>query len=213
MVTINEKEKFTDHASRIGFLDFSKLAINWEKNNDITSHLHDVIAKFFWRYDVSLVKCSYWSKYFNKYIAKHCCGLKEDRFGFLFFAFFKHRLSVSLFPVSRKCSKFWTNFRNCENSFNYSVAKYFHHTNINHIAIMSFIKVKSLDNSFNAILFESNIWLILICNGITRWRQSTMIFTEHYFRKKELMMGFFIKICNKFVILNKRQNARKCFVI
>ena len=100
-----------------------------------------------------------------------------------------------------------------ENSFNYSVAKYFHHTNINHIAIMSFIKVKSLDNSFNAILFESNIWLILICNGITRWRQSTMIFTEHYFRKKELMMGFFIKICNKFVILNKRQNARKCFVI
>ena len=132
---------------------------------------------------------------------------------FLFFAFFKHRLSVSLFPVFRKCSKFWTNFRNCENSFNYSVAKYFHHTNINHIAIMSFIKVKSLDNSFNAILFESNIWLILICNGITRWRQSTMIFTEHYFRKKELMMGFFIKICDKFVILKKRHNARKCFVI
>ena len=48
------KYKFTDHAFRIRFLDFSKLVVNW----------NNVFTKFFWYCFVSLAKFSYWSKFY-----------------------------------------------------------------------------------------------------------------------------------------------------
>ena len=46
---------------RIRLVDCLKLAINWK--NDITICWHDVIVNFFWRFHVSLVNFSYWSKF------------------------------------------------------------------------------------------------------------------------------------------------------
>ena len=44
-------------------LDCSKLAKNLQNDNDVIIFRHDVNIKFFWRYFVSLVKFSYWSKF------------------------------------------------------------------------------------------------------------------------------------------------------
>ena len=60
-VTTNGNVSFTDYASRIRLLDYSKLAIYWRNNNDVTISRHDVTVKLFWCF-VSLVKFSYWSK-------------------------------------------------------------------------------------------------------------------------------------------------------
>ena len=38
-------------------------AINWKNDNNVTLSRHYVIVNFFWRYFVSLVKFSYWSKF------------------------------------------------------------------------------------------------------------------------------------------------------
>ena len=43
--------------------DCSKLAKNPKTDSDVTIFWHDVIFKFLWRYFVSLVKFSYWSKF------------------------------------------------------------------------------------------------------------------------------------------------------
>ena len=153
MVTINEKKNLQTMRPESGF----QISPNWRligKRIMISQAIYMTSSPSF--FDVTTFLLS--SVVIDPSILTNtlqnlAADWKERDLVFLFFAFFKHRLSVSLFPVFRKCSKFWTNFRNYENSFNYSVAKYFHHTNINHIAIMSFIKVKSLDNSFNAILF------------------------------------------------------------
>ena len=48
-------------------VDCSKLVINRKNDNDLTVCWHDLIAKFFWRGFVSLVKFSYWSKFFQGY--------------------------------------------------------------------------------------------------------------------------------------------------
>ena len=59
----NENISFTDYVSRIRLPDCSKLAINQKSDNDITICQQNVIAKFFWRFLVSLVKFIYWSKF------------------------------------------------------------------------------------------------------------------------------------------------------
>ena len=43
--------------------DCSKLAENPKNDNGVTIFRHDINIKFFWRYFVSLVKFSYWSKF------------------------------------------------------------------------------------------------------------------------------------------------------
>ena len=50
--------------SGIGPPDCSKLVKNPKNDNDVTIFRHDVIVKFFWRCYVSLVKFSYWSKFY-----------------------------------------------------------------------------------------------------------------------------------------------------
>ena len=50
--------------SRIRLLDYSKLAINLENDNDFTMFWHDSILNFFfWCCFVSLFKYSHWSKF------------------------------------------------------------------------------------------------------------------------------------------------------
>ena len=62
-VTINENVSFLDYVCRIRLSDCSKLAINRKNDNDVTIYWH---RQSFWHYFVSLVKFSYWSKfYFN----------------------------------------------------------------------------------------------------------------------------------------------------
>ena len=55
---------FAVYASGIPLPDCSKLAINRETDNGATIYRHDVIVKLFWRCFVSLVKFSYWSKFY-----------------------------------------------------------------------------------------------------------------------------------------------------
>ena len=62
-MTVNENVNFTDYVSGIRLPDCYKLTINPKNDNAITICRHDVIVKFFWRYFVSLVKFSYWSKF------------------------------------------------------------------------------------------------------------------------------------------------------
>ena len=50
--------------SGIGPPDCSKLVKNPKNDNDVTIFRHDVIVKFFWRFYVSLVNFSYWSKFY-----------------------------------------------------------------------------------------------------------------------------------------------------
>ena len=49
--------------SRIRLLNCCKSAINWKNNNDAAICRHDLIMKLFWRRFISLVKCSYYSKF------------------------------------------------------------------------------------------------------------------------------------------------------
>ena len=46
-VAINENVSFTDHASETRLPDGSKLAINWNNDNDVTIYRHEVIVIFF----------------------------------------------------------------------------------------------------------------------------------------------------------------------
>ena len=63
-VIITENITFSESVSGIRPLDCSKLVKNPNNDNDITIFWHDVNIKiFFWRYFVSLVKFSYWSKF------------------------------------------------------------------------------------------------------------------------------------------------------
>ena len=57
------KESFTEYALEIRLPDSSKLAINQQNGNDVTTYRNDLIAKFFWRCFVPLAKFSYWSKF------------------------------------------------------------------------------------------------------------------------------------------------------
>ena len=50
-------------ASGIWYPDCSKLARNRKNDNDVTNCRHDVIVKFSWRFFVSLVTFSDWSKF------------------------------------------------------------------------------------------------------------------------------------------------------
>ena len=59
---MNEHIRFTDYASGIQLPYHSELAINWKNDNDATIFCHDVIV-IFWCSFVSLVKCSYRSKF------------------------------------------------------------------------------------------------------------------------------------------------------
>ena len=43
--------------------DCSKLVRNWKNNDEVIICWHEVIVRFFWRYRVSFVKFSYWSKF------------------------------------------------------------------------------------------------------------------------------------------------------
>ena len=54
--------------SGIRLSDGSKLTMNRKKDNDVTICWHDVIVNFFWGYVVSLVTCSYWSKFHVNFI-------------------------------------------------------------------------------------------------------------------------------------------------
>ena len=67
-VIIDEYLYFTDYASEIQLPDCSKLEVNWKNGNDVTILGHDVIVKSFWRCFVSLVKFSYWSKFYVNFI-------------------------------------------------------------------------------------------------------------------------------------------------
>ena len=62
-MTNTENKTFADSVSGIRPLDCSKLAKNLKNNNDITFFWHDVNVKCFWRWFVSLVKFSCWSKF------------------------------------------------------------------------------------------------------------------------------------------------------
>ena len=62
-VTINENVSFKCYAPKIQPPDCDKLVINWKIDNDVTICWHDVFIKFFWSCFVSLVKCSYSSKF------------------------------------------------------------------------------------------------------------------------------------------------------
>ena len=41
------KKSFTDYASRVWLSNYSKLAINWKKDDDVTIYRHDVTVNFF----------------------------------------------------------------------------------------------------------------------------------------------------------------------
>ena len=62
-VTITENITFAGSVSGIRPPDYSKYAKNPKNDNDVTISRHDAIVKMFWRYFVSLVKFSYWSKF------------------------------------------------------------------------------------------------------------------------------------------------------
>ena len=66
-------KSFVDHTSRIRFPECSKLAINWENEDNATICWYDVIVQFVWLCRVSLAKFSYWSKFHVNII--HFCFL------------------------------------------------------------------------------------------------------------------------------------------
>ena len=63
MVLITENLTFADPVSGIRPPGCSKLAKNPKNGNDVIIFRHDVHVKCFWRFFVSLVKFSYWSKF------------------------------------------------------------------------------------------------------------------------------------------------------
>ena len=62
-VIVNENLSFVNHTFGIRLPDGCKLAINWEKENDVTICWHDAIVKLFLPYRTFLLKFSYWSKF------------------------------------------------------------------------------------------------------------------------------------------------------
>ena len=60
----NENISFTDYAFGIRLPECYKLVVNWKNDNDVTIFWHDAIVNFAWRRFVSLVKFSYWSKFY-----------------------------------------------------------------------------------------------------------------------------------------------------
>ena len=50
------KKSFTDYASRVWLLNYSKLAINRKKDDDVTIYRHDVTVNIFWGFFDSLFK-------------------------------------------------------------------------------------------------------------------------------------------------------------
>ena len=80
---------------------------------------------------------------------------------------------------------------------------HFQRANIDHVMNRSFVKIDFTDDSFNIILYEFNIWQVLIGNGITWWRGNTTFFNDWaLFCKKELKRSaFFTKITNKYMLL------------
>ena len=67
-VTVTEKITFANSVSGIRLPDCSRLTRNPINNNDTTIFRHDVNVNFFWRFFVSLVKFSYWSKFYVNFI-------------------------------------------------------------------------------------------------------------------------------------------------
>ena len=63
MVLITENLIFADPVSGIRPPECSKLAKNPKNDNDVIIFRRDVHVKCFWRFFVSLVKFSYWSKF------------------------------------------------------------------------------------------------------------------------------------------------------
>ena len=63
-ITINENIGFIDYASGIRLPNSPKMVINRKNDNGVTVFRHDVIVNFFWSCAFSLVKFSYWSKFY-----------------------------------------------------------------------------------------------------------------------------------------------------
>ena len=95
----------------------------------------------------------------------------------------------------------------------YSVAGHFQHANTDHIMSMGFIRIEFTDDSFNIILCEFDVFQVLISNGNSWWGENTVIFNNWaLFSKKTIKkIDFFTKICNKFVIVENRRDARNFF--
>ena len=83
---------FADYASGIRFPDCSKLVINWTNDNDLTIFQNDVIVKCFWRFSVSLMKFSYWSKFHVSIITGSGKGLTRNLEIWNSFAFWKSEI-------------------------------------------------------------------------------------------------------------------------
>ena len=64
--TITENITFAISLSRIWSADWSKLVKNWKNDNEVTILRHDINVNFFWRFSVSFLKFSYWSKFHIK---------------------------------------------------------------------------------------------------------------------------------------------------
>lgn len=68
----------------------------------------------------------------------------------------------------------------------------------------SFVRIKFTDGSFTIIFREFNIWLVLIGNVISWWRENTVTCNNLVlFCKRRIKdISFFTKISNKFIIMN-----------
>lgn len=67
----------------------------------------------------------------------------------------------------------------------------------------SFVRIKFTDGSFTIIFREFNIWLVLIGNVISWWRENTVTCNNlALFCKRRIKdISFFKKISNKFIIM------------
>ena len=79
---------------------------------------------------------------------------------------------------------------------------------------MSFITIEFTDDSFNVILREFNVCQLLIGNENNWWGENTVIFNNCalFYKKRIKKIGFFTKICNKFVIVKNMRDAKNFFV-
>ena len=103
---MSKNVSFTDYASGIRLQDCSKLDINRKNANNVIICWHDIMANFFWRSFVSLIKLRYWSKFHVNIITGS--GVKT--------IFFCKELTrypeigntpVWVFPWSGDCDKLW----------------------------------------------------------------------------------------------------------
>ena len=74
--TITENITFAISLSRIWSADWSKLVKNWKNDNEVTILWHDINVNFFWRFSVSFLKFSYWSKFHIK--TSYFCSIFGD---------------------------------------------------------------------------------------------------------------------------------------